>query len=242
MTSTACKLVDSDVLPQRCRECPSRSSGFCANLSAEHLAQLHPHLIRKRQAPGEKIIRQGIPNGHYYHVVAGTAKLSVVLPDGTEQILGLRFPGDFLGQRFARESGFTAEAATDIELCKVPSAALDRLADTITRVGHLMHRQVVAELEETRDWVLAIAQRNARQRVAGLIHRIARRQPCEGSPTRFALPLSRAEIANYLGLTVETISRQLTSLKRDGLIAIEGKTDVTVTDMVRLSTAAGIIA
>lgn len=242
MTVLACKLVDADILPERCRECPTRSNGFCASLTPAELARLHPHLIRKRLQPGDTIISQGVSNGHYYHVVSGTAKLSALLPNGTEQILGLRFSGDFLGQRFASEASFTAEAATETELCKVPRAALDALADTNIHVGHLMHRQVVVELEETREWVLAIAQRDARQRVAGLLHRIARRQPSQMAGTRFALPLSRWEIGNYLGLTVETISRQLTALRRDGVIAIERKTDFTVTNMTRLATAAGISA
>jgi len=242
MTVVACKRVNGDLLPERCRECPLRSNGFCASLSPAELSRLHPHLIRKRLQPGEKIISQGVANGHYYHVVSGTAKLSAVLPNGTEQILGLRFSGDFLGQRFATESGFTAEAASEVELCKVPRTALDALADTNTHIGHMMHRQVVAELDETREWVLTIAQRDARQRVAGLLHRIARRQPSDKTRARFALPLSRAEIGNYLGLTVETISRQLTALRRDGVIAIERKTDVTVTNMARLAAEAGISA
>lgn len=242
MTVVACKRVNSDLLPERCRECPLRSNGFCSSLSPAELARLHPHLIRKRLQPGEKIISQGVANTYYYHVVSGAAKLSAVLENGTEQILGLRFYGDFLGQRFATEPGFSAEAATEIELCKVPRAALDALADANTHVAHLMHRQVAAELEETREWVLAIAQHDARQRVAGLLHNIARRQPSEKVSARFDLPLSRAEIGNYLGLTAETISRQLTALRRDGLISIERKTRVTVTNMVRLATAAGISA
>jgi CRP/FNR family transcriptional regulator, anaerobic regulatory protein len=240
MAVVTCKPVTDELLPERCRDCPSRLNGFCASLSPAELARLHPHLIRKRMPAGETIMSQGVDNAHYYHVVSGTAKLSAVLENGMEQILGLRFTGDFLGQRFASETGFAAEAATDIELCKVPRSALDALADANTHIGHLMHRQVAAELDETRAWVLTIARRDARQRVAGLLHRIARRQPSEATRTHFALPLSRAEIGNYLGLTVETISRQLTALRRDGLIAIERKTHVTVMNMMQLAAAAGI--
>lgn len=242
MTVVACKLANGDLLPERCRDCPLRVSGFCASLSPAELARLHPFLIRKRLQAGETIVAQGVANAHYYHVVSGTAKLSTVLENGIEQILGLRFTGDFLGQRFTGETGFSAVAASEIELCKVPKAALDALADASIAVGHQMHRQVANELEEARNWVLTIAQRDARQRVAGLLHRIARREPSEAARARFALPLSRAEIGNYLGLTVETISRQMTALRRDGLIAIERKTDVTVTNMARLAAAAGISA
>ena len=242
MTAVAYKLVNADCLPERCRECPSRTNGFCASLHPADLARLHPHLIRKRLRPGDEIISQGVANDHYFHVVSGTAKLSAVMENGVEQILGLRFSGDFLGQRFATEAGFTAQAATEIELCKLPRTALDALADASTHVGHLMHRQVVGELDEAREWILAVAHRDARQRVAGLIYRIARRQPSQKAGVHFALPLSRAEIGNYLGLTVETISRQLTALRRDGLITVDRKTHVTIMHMGRLAIAAGISA
>lgn len=206
------------------------------------LVRLHPYVVRKRLPAGEEILSQGVLNSSYVHVLDGTVKLTAELPDGSEQIVGLRFSGDFLGQRFAREVGFTAEAATDVEYCRVSKAAFDALADANTTVAHQMHQWVATELQETRELMLALTQRDARQRVAGLIYRIGHRQtPC-ASRTRIELPLSRAEMASYLGLTIETISRQLSALKRDGLIAIERKTLITVFDMGKLATAAGITA
>lgn len=238
--TAALQLINNDGLPTRCRECTSRREGFCASLAPVELTRLHSHVVRKRLPAGETIMSQGDANTSYFHVLSGAVKLAAVLQDGAEQIVGLRFAGDFLGQRFAREIGYTAQTATDVELCKVPKTALDALADSNTRVGHLMHRQVSAELEETREWVLTLAQRDARQRVAGLLYRIVRRQSPAMGAASIELPLSRAEIGNYLGLTVETVSRQLTALKRDALITIERKTRVTITSMGSLAVAAGI--
>lgn len=238
----ALQRFDNDDLPLRCRDCVSRMRGFCAGLSPAELARLHPHVVRKRLPAGEAVLAQGVANASYVQVLEGTVKLTAALPDGTEQIVGLRFSGDFLGQRFSSEVSFTAESTTDLEYCRVSKTALDALADSNTMVSNQMHRLVAAELQESRDLMLTLTQRDARQRVAGLIYRIGHRQtPC-ATRTRFELPLSRAEIGNYLGLTVETISRQLSALRRDGLISIERKTLVTVSDMGRLATAAGIRA
>lgn len=239
MTAAVQRIENSD-LPIRCRDCFSRRDGFCAGLAPAELARLHPYVVRKRLPAGEQILSQGVLNSSYVHVLDGTVKLTAALPDGTEQIVGLRFSGDFLGQRFASEVGFTAETATDVEYCRVSKTALDALADANTAVAHQMHQWVATELQETRELMLTLTQRDARQRVAGFIYRIGHRQtPCATS-TRIELPLSRAEIAGYLGLTIETISRQLSALKRDGLISIERKTRITVFDMGKLATAAGI--
>ena len=240
--AVALRLIDNDGLPARCRECPCRRDGFCASLAPGELAKLHPHLVRKKLPAGDAIMQQGEANSFYVHVLQGTVKLASELQDGMEQIVGLRYAGDFLGQRFTQEFGFTAEASSDVELCKVPKASLDALADSSTRVAHLMHRQVASELEETRGWMLSLAQRDARQKVASLLYGIARRQPASAGAVKFELPLSRAEIANYLGLTIETISRQFSLLKRDGIIRIERTTHITIDDMGALAASAGIHA
>jgi CRP/FNR family transcriptional regulator len=88
---------------------------------------------------------------------------------------------------------------------------------------------------------MILARRDAREKVANLIYKIARRQSAnDPAAVRFELPLSRADIADHLGLTVETVSRQFTKLKNDGIIVISNKTDIGVPDMARLARAAGL--
>ena len=240
--AAAVQRIGNEDAPLRCRDCISRKEGFCAGLTGAELTRIHPYVVRKRLPAGEQILTQGVVNSSYVHILDGTVKLTSALDDGSERIVGLRFSGDFIGQRFAREVSYTAETATSVEYCRVSKAALDALADSNIGVAHLMHRLVSTELEETRALMLALAQRDARQRVAGLLYRIGQRQTPATQTTRIELPLSRAEIGNYLGLTVETVSRQLTGLKRDSLISIERKTLVTIGDMGRLAQAAGITA
>jgi CRP/FNR family transcriptional regulator, anaerobic regulatory protein len=240
--AAAVQRISNEDAPSRCRDCISRREGFCAGLTGAELAKIHPYMVRKRLPAGEQILTQGVSNSSYVHVLDGTVKLTATLNDGAEQIVGLRFSGDFIGQRFAREVNYTAETATSVEYCRVSKTALDQLADSNTDVAHLMHRLVSTELEETRQLMVALSQRDARQRVAGLVYRIGQRQSGSTQTARIELPLSRAEIANYLGLTVETVSRQLSGLKRDRLISIERKTLITINSMGQLAIAAGITA
>lgn len=240
--TVAVQRIGNEDAPLRCRDCISRRDGFCGNLSTIELSRIHPYVVRKRLPAGHQIMTQGVANSSYVQVLDGTVKLSAGLEDGGEQIVGLRFAGDFIGQRFAREVSYTAETATSVEYCRVSKTALDALADSNTDVAHLMHRLVSTELQETRELMLTLTQRDARQRVAGLLYGIGQRQSASTQAARIELPLSRAQIGNYLGLTIETVSRQLSALKRDGLISIERKTLVTIKDMGRLANAAGIIA
>lgn len=240
--AAAVQRIGNEDAPWRCRDCISRRDGFCAGLTGAELTKINPYVVRKRLPAGEQILTQGVANTSYVHVLDGTIKLATALEDGSEQIVGLRFSGDFIGQRFTREVSYTAETATSVEYCRVSKAAIDALADSNTAVAHLMHKLVSTELEETRELMLTLAQRNARQRVAGLLYRIGQRQWPSMQTARIELPLSRAEIGNHLGLTVETVSRQLSGLKRDSLISIDRKTLVTIKDMSRLARAAGISA
>jgi CRP/FNR family transcriptional regulator len=238
MASAAQRIGDED-LPGRCRDCISRRDGFCAGLSPAELSKIHPYVVRKRLPAGEQVLTQGVVNSSYVHVLDGTIKLKSTLEDGTDQIVGLRFAGDFIGQRFTREVGYTAETATSVEYCRVAKTALDAVADSNPQVAQIMHRMVSTELEETRELMLILSQRDARQRVAGLLYRIGKRQSPSTQTARIELPLSRAEIANYLGLTVETVSRQFSALKRDGVIAIERNTLVVINNLARLAGVAG---
>ena len=240
--TVAVQRIGTENIPSRCRDCISRREGFCAALSAAELSKIHPYVVRRSLLAGEEIMKQGGANSSYVQVLDGMVKLTATFEEGLEQIVGLRFAGDFIGQRFAQDVSYTAAAVTAVEYCRVSKTALDALADSSRQIGHLMHRLVSAELQETRELMLTLAKRNARQRVAGLLYRIGRHQSPATQTARLELPLSRAEIGSYLGLTVETVSRQLSGLKRDSLISIERKTLVTIENMSRLAAAAGITA
>lgn len=106
---------------------------------------------------------------------------------------------------------------------------------------HRLHEQTLKELDEARDWMLTLGRKTAQEKVASFLYLIASHvDPEEGMANEFDLPLSRADIAYYLGLTIETVSRQITKLRKDEVIRIENNRHVLVPVMERLKRCAGI--
>jgi CRP/FNR family transcriptional regulator len=170
----------------------------------------------------------------------GVVKLTKVMADGRQQIVGLQFAPDFLGRPFIEESAITAEAATESEVCNFPRHVLDRLVKKTPELEHKLHRQALKELDEARDWMLTLGRKTAQEKVASFLYLIATHidPECVDMST-FDLPLSRADIADFLGLTIETVSRQFTKLRKENVIRIENNRHVTVPDMDRLMRYAG---
>jgi CRP/FNR family transcriptional regulator len=187
------------------------------------------------------VVGQGEQVVAYANVLKGVVKLSKMLHDGRQQIVGLQFAPDFLGRPFSRESTISAEAATETEICSIPKAVLDRMVGDSPELEHKLHQQALVELDEARDWMLTLGRKTAQEKVASFLYMIALHYDPESiERTVFDLPLSRADIADFLGLTIETVSRQMTKLRGDGVIQIENNRHVSVPDMERLAEVAGI--
>jgi CRP/FNR family transcriptional regulator len=158
-------------------------------------------------------------------VVSGAIKLTKALPDGRQQIVALLFPSDFLGRPFGPASWHTAEAATAVELCCFSRQYFEGLMQDHARLKQLFLERTLDELELARDWILRLGRSTAREKLAAfflLMWRRIRASECascarpEAQP--FDLPLSRSEIGDYLGLRIETVSRQLKALEAAGAI------------------------
>lgn len=233
--------IDQPGLASPCRNCTVRRAGICAAIEPADLSGLRRHVTRRKIEAGSELHAEGTANTSYANILSGVVKLTRMMKDGREQIVGLQFANDFLGQRFADARAVTVQAATDIEICSIPKLQLDRLADELPAVSRRMHQQAAADLEEAREWMMTLARKDAREKVSNLLYKIARRQ-AEGEQTAvsFELPLSRADIADHLGLTVETVSRQFTKLRCDDVITINNRTAISVPDMARLAREAGL--
>lgn len=181
--------------------------------------------------------------GHYSNVLSGVVKLAKILSDGRQQIVGLQFAPDFVGRPFRAESAVGAEAATDVELCSFPRPVIERMMAEQPDFEHRLLQQTLKELDQARDWMVTLGRKTAAEKVASFLLMIARNispNPGPGKPAAtFDLPLSRSEIADFLGLTIETISRQFSRLRADRVIHIEGNRHVTVEDLDRLAAQAG---
>ncbi|MBB4289974.1 CRP/FNR family transcriptional regulator [Rhizobium leguminosarum] len=222
-------------IPVACRSCQARQGVVCGALSSSQLRELGRHSLRRKVDAGCEIVAQGSESSFYSNIMRGVVKLCKVMPDGRQQIVGLQFAPDFIGRPFVRESTLSAEAATDAEICVFPRNLLDRMISETPELQRSLHDQALKELDAAREWMLTLGRRTAEEKVASLLHLIATHaEPQRATSAAFDLPLSRAEIADFLGLTIETVSRQMTRLRKSGVIRIENFRHIIVPDMHEL--------
>lgn len=228
-------------MPMVCRSCAVRDDGICGAMTDGQLSDLCRYTTRRKIDHGSELLSQGERILSYANILKGVVKLTKRMSDGRQQIVGLQFAPNFIGRPFADESALTAEAATDVEICAVSKPALDNMMIHAPDLGHRLHRQALVELDEARDWMLTLGRKTAREKVASFLHLIATHSTRDGRGTlRFELPLSRQDIGDFLGLTVETVSRQMTKLRRENVIRVENSRNVTIHDLDRLADVAGV--
>lgn len=233
--------VEPAAIPILCRNCQSRRLGMCAALNAEQLARLSRHSRHVHHHAGDQLMADAMPISSYGNLLRGVVKLSKVLEDGRQQVVGLQFAPDLMGRLFANESRVTAEAASDVDLCVVSKSAMESVLRDSPELEHRIMLQTLRELDEARDWMVTLGRKTAAEKVASFLYLIASHaDPDQDEPvTSFDLPLSRADIGDFLGLTIETVSRQMSKLRADGVIGIENYRHVMVPDLARLRVRCG---
>ncbi len=202
-------------------------------LTDEQLRKLEGASRRKSFKAGEPIFNEGDRTTHSFIVTSGALKLTKLHPDGERHVIGLMFPDDLLCGTFKPNYTCSAEAATDLVLCAMPLDTVIGLFDEAPKLERVLFRAALCELEASHDWMLLLRGCSAYQRVAGFLRLLAKRaQPGSRSAgrehaagVRFTLPLSRAEIAGFLGITIETVSRQMTLMKKTAVIELPSSHD-----------------
>lgn len=235
--------IHTSSIPVLCASCEARHRGICGALEPEQLVALSKTSSKQNLQPGTELIGDQEEVGHYSNVLAGVVKLTKTLSDGRQQIVGLQFAPDFLGRPFRTESQTNAEAATDVSLCSFPKATIERMLRESPELEHRILTQTLKELDEARDWMVTLGRKTAAEKVASFLLLIARNidpTNVRAREIQFDLPLTRADIADFLGLTIETVSRQLTRLRADGVIRIEHNRHVLVPNIARLETRSGV--
>lgn len=224
-----------------CRDCAVRADALCGAIPMEELAQLNRNAHRKRYRPGSVIVASGERVDWYANIISGVVKLTLALPDGRQQIVGLLFPADFLGRPFKDAAPYTAEAATVVEVCSFGRRHFEQLIEEQPAARRLFMERTLDSVDAARDWMMLLGCKSAEERVATLLLLIARRRragwcdPCvQRLPLTIELPLSRTDMAEYLGLRIETVSRQLRKLSASGVIETSSRRLVTVRDLEAL--------
>jgi CRP/FNR family transcriptional regulator len=225
----------------RCEACPIRHTGICGALGSEELDQLRKISRRRLVKAHEAIFTDGDNASLYFNVVRGIVKLVKTTPEGHQHIVGLLYPPDFLGEPFNSKHKYSAEAATEVELCSFSRIQLETLMETHPKLERRLLEFTVNELEVCRNWNMLLGRKSSYERVASFLYMMAKRVPwigCETpkhGPIRFELPFTRAEMADYLGLTFETVSRQFSRLKAEKIIELPKNRQVVIRDLDLLS-------
>jgi CRP/FNR family transcriptional regulator len=224
-----------------CNDCPIRHRAVCARCDAEELEMLESIKTYRSFAAGENILWRGEPFTFVASVVTGVAALSKTLEDGRTQMVGLLLPSDFIGRPGRHEIAFDVTATTDITLCCFDRAPFERLVDKTPHIAHRLMELALDELDAARDWMLLLGRKTAREKIATFIELLARRTATD-KPGRIdvtPLPMTRDQIANYLGLTLETVSRQFSALKKEGVIDFSDRKHLAIRNMLALQEATG---
>lgn len=230
--------------PSRCGDCPIRHRAVCARCDADELEALDAIKYYRSFEAGQPIIWSGDEMNFVGSVVSGIASLTQTMEDGRTQMVGLLLPSDFVGRPGREGAAYDVVATTDVVMCCFRKKPFEDLMMRTPHIAHRLLEMTLDELDAAREWMLVLGRKTAREKIASLLSIIARRDATLASAATlnhcaFDLPLTREAMADYLGLTLETVSRQISALKRDGVIQLEGKRHVTVPDMRRLIEEAG---
>ncbi len=197
---------------------------------------------QKAYSSGHTLVADEEEFPFFANVLEGVVKLSKILPDGRQQIVGLQFAPDFMGRPFHSESSLSVESATDTLLCTIPRRQFEEMLSKSPELQNRLLKQTLIELDASRDWLVTLGRKNAGEKVSSYLFMISQNcvhtQETEGVVS-FDLPLTRADTADFLGLTIETVSRQLSKLKKSGTIEISHNRHIDVLDIEELKLAGG---
>lgn len=220
---------------QPCGQCHRGDLAFCTGLSALEIERLSAIISQIHVPPHATIFREGDAAAHMFNLFSGTVKLYKLLPDGRRQITAFLFPGDFFGLAVEGGYAYSAEALTPVVLCRFSRRKLDTLIEQIPRIEKRLLGLAIDELAAAQDQMLLLGRKTAREKVASFLMMLSRRAERRGGTGNpVALPMGRSDIADYLGLTIETVSRTLTQLKRDGIIELPDSGQAVVCDAAEL--------
>lgn len=227
-----------------CADCNIRNRAVCATCDSDELSRLEDIKYYRTFDAGQQIMFQGDEMHFVASVVTGAAKLSRTLPDGRIQMLGLLLPSDFIGRPGREHVAYDVEAIQDVTLCCFRRKPFEALIDATPHIGQRLLVMSLDELEVAREWMMLLGRKTAREKISCLLSLIGRRTASlhlqhVGDGLSFEMPMSREAMGEYLGLTIETVSRQMTALRKDGVIEMTGSRTIAIPDLTVLMAETG---
>ncbi len=207
--------------PAGCLLCAIRSLSICDALDESELRELVRLSQRVRFGSKEPLFSEGDQSDASFNVSEGTVRLYKLLPDGRRQIIGFALPGDFIGVATGVRYGLSADAIEPVRACRLPKEPFSRFIESKPRMLQRMNDFARNELVLAQNHMVSLGRRSAEEKIAAFLIGWRDRLERIGRSTKtIHLPMSRQDIADYLGLTVETVSRTLTRLERENTILI----------------------
>jgi CRP/FNR family transcriptional regulator len=215
-----------------CQGCEVRDKAVCGVLDCAKLEQFRNLGRSLKLGTGQTLFHEGDPATRVFTLTGGTLKLYKLLPDGRRQVTGFMHPGDFLGMSMDDEHAFSAEALEDAQLCWFPRSRFDDFVEENGSMERELYRMAAHELAAAQQQMVLLGRKTATERLASfLLLLVERTERVPGRPSSLVrLPMSRSDIADYLGLTKETVSRVFSSFRRDRLIRLRAADEVEIID------------
>ena len=242
-----------------CAYCHARSYSVCNAVPEEALATPSVLAVVRDYAKGQMLIEQGAAAEDFFNVISGTVKLYKLLADGRQQITGFAGTGQFLGLAVTDTYTFSVQAIEAVRACRFSRSRLRQLMDDCPQVEERLLQAACQELVTAQEQILLLGRKSAQERLATFLIGWSRQGrphvPAEApvdvrvdvpvavpAADRVRLPMTRGEIADHLGLTIETVSRTFSRFRADGRIRTPSSHEVVITDrpyLERLAAGAG---
>ncbi|WP_374474124.1 helix-turn-helix domain-containing protein [Arenimonas sp.] len=235
--NVAADVLDLERLRHSCAQCSLHVLCLPAGIGSSDLQQLD-EIVRARRplARGDTLFRAGQPLGSLYVAREGAFKTVAIDSEGEQQVVGFHLPGELMGLDAMGQGRHAceAEALTQATVCEIPLSQLESICRQIPGLQHQLLRIIGQGINRDQSHLEMLGRKQAHERVALFLHGLSERYKLLGLPGEmFTLPMSREDIASYLGLVIETVSRTLTKLQDDGIIAVRGR-QLKILDRERL--------
>lgn len=219
-----------------CAQCPVRDHSLCAGMEPQDLIRIAEKTDLLESEPGQALFYEGDNARSFYTIRRGVVRLVRTFPDGRRSVVGFLHAGDFFGGGFGRRTyAATAEAVTPLEYCRIGVPDLENLAKTYPALDHQLAGMAGERLNAADDHIVLLSRKTSLEKVAAFL---LASSEWSGDALQFSLPMSRSDIADYLGLTIETVSRTMTKLVDTGAIALPTPQQVSILDTLELNALA----
>ncbi len=217
--------------PDKRSKCADKNISLCARLTSHQRDEMSAFSTFKKYSAGQLIFTEGKPSTHLGTVISGIVKIYKLLDDGRQQIVALAFPGDMLGNIMDAEYNYFAEAVDETQVCLYQTSWINSFAENNSALYLSILDKTNRQLNKSHDWLLLLGRKTAKEKLATFLMLLAVNDGDDAVPAlTFKVPLKRQEIADFLGLTIETISRTFSNLKNKQVVREQAGHILTITD------------